>query len=158
MSKKIRNIILAAAAVAAFAVPALAESTNCMVTAPEIRLRKSASKKAKVVAVLKKDARVTAESCSGGWVKVSSADGKLNGYVGGWALASSAPVMVASTEPVPIPSSAAPAAEAAKEVPSNEKLAMQITDLRLKVLNVERDVAMMRKDIRKIKVAMKHKK
>ena len=61
-------------------------------------------------------------------------------------------------EPVPIPSNAAPAAEAVKEVPSNEKLAMQITDLRLKVLNVERDVAMVRKDIRKIKVAMRHKK
>ncbi|WP_224961017.1 SH3 domain-containing protein [Geomonas subterranea] len=158
MSKMIRNIILATAAVAAFAVPALAESTNCTVTAPEIRLRKTASKKAKVIAVLKKDARVTAQSCSGGWVKVASADGKLNGYVGGWALSSAAPVMVASTEPVPIPSSAAPVAEAAKEVPSNEKLAMQITDLRLKVLNVERDVAMMRKDIKKIKVAMKHKK
>ena len=54
MSKKIRNIILATAAIAAFAVPALAESTNCTVTAPEIRLRKSASKKAKVVAVLKR--------------------------------------------------------------------------------------------------------
>lgn len=158
MSIKIRSTILAAAAVAAFAVPALADSTNCTVTAPEIRLRKSPSKKAKVVALLKKDTKVTAENCSGGWVKVASGDGKLNGYVGGWALASAAPVVAASTEPVPIPSSAAQAAEAAKEVPSNEKLAMQITDLRLKVLSVERDVALMGKDIQKIKVAMKRKK
>lgn len=158
MSTKIRSTILAVAAVAAFAVPALAESTNCTVSAPEIRLRKTPSKKAKVVAVLKKDTKVTAQNCSGGWVKVASEDGKLNGYVGGWALATAAPVMVASTEPVPLPSSAPTAAEAAKEVPSNEKLAMQITDLRLKVLSVERDVAMMRKDIKKIKVAMKHKK
>lgn len=158
MSTKIRSIILAAAAVTAFALPAWAESTNCTVSAPEIRLRKSPSKKAKVVAVLKKSTKVTAQACSGGWVKIASEDGKLNGYVGGWALSSAAPVMVASTEPVPIPSNAAPAAEATKEIPSNEKLAMQITDLRLKVLNVERDVAMMRKDIKKIKVTMKHKK
>ncbi|WP_129126445.1 SH3 domain-containing protein [Geomonas oryzae] len=158
MSIKIRSIILAATAIAAFAAPVLAESTNCTVTAPEIRLRKSPSKKAKVVAILKKETKVSAEKCSGGWVKVSSEDGKMAGYVGGWALAA-APVLVASTEPVPVSVSApAPAAEPVKEIPSNEKLAMQITDLRLKMLTVERDVAMMRKDIKKIKVAMKHKK
>ncbi|TGU71578.1 SH3 domain-containing protein [Geomonas terrae] len=156
MSIKIRSIILTATAIAAFAAPALAESTNCTVTAPEIRLRKSPSKKAKVVAILKKETKVSAEKCSGGWVKVSSEDGKMAGYVGGWALAA-APVMVASVEPVAV-SAPAPAAEPVKEVPSNEKLAMQITDLRLKMLTVERDVAMMRKDIKKIKVAMKHKK
>ncbi|WP_136513778.1 SH3 domain-containing protein [Geomonas edaphica] len=156
MSIKIRSIILAATAIAAFAAPVLAESTNCTVTAPEIRLRKSPSKKAKVVAILKKETKVSAEKCSGGWVKVSSEDGKMAGYVGGWALAV-APVMVASVEPVAV-SAPAPAAEPVKEVPSNEKLAMQITDLRLKMLTVERDVAMMRKDIKKIKVAMKHKK
>lgn len=156
MSIKIRSIILAATAIAAFAAPVLAESTNCTVTAPEIRLRKSPSKKAKVVAILKKETKVSAEKCSGGWVKVSSEDGKMAGYVGGWALAA-APVMVASVEPVAV-SAPAPAAEPVKEIPSNEKLAMQITDLRLKMLTVERDVAMMRKDIKKIKVAMKHKK
>lgn len=158
MTTKIRSIVLAAAAVAAFAFPALAESTNCTVAAPEIRLRKSPSKKAKVLTILKKETKVTAASCSGGWVKIATEDGKLSGYVGGWALSSAAPVVVASNEPVPVPSTAAPAAEAVKEVPSNEKLAMEITQLRLKVLNVERDVDTMRKDIKKIKVAMRHKK
>jgi uncharacterized protein YgiM (DUF1202 family) len=156
MRKHIRSIVLAAAAVAAFAVPALAESTLCTITAPEMRLRKSPSKKAKVVAILKKDTKVTAAQCSGGWVKVSSEDGKLNGYVGGWALAS-APTQVAEAPATQV-SDAAPATVAQKEVPSNEKLAMQITELRLNVLGIERDMKQMHKEIRKIKSTLRHRK
>lgn len=156
MRKHIRSIVLAAAAVAAFAVPALAESTLCTITAPEMRLRKSPSKKAKVVAILKKDTKVTAAQCSGGWVKVSSEDGKLNGYVGGWALAS-APTQVAEAPATQV-SDAAPSTVAQKEVPSNEKLAMQITELRLNVLGIERDMQQMHKEIRKIKSTLRRKK
>lgn len=156
MRKHIRSIVLAAAAVAAFAVPALAESTLCTITAPEMRLRKSPSKKAKVVAILKKDTKVTAAQCSGGWVKVSSEDGKLNGYVGGWALAS-APTQVAEAPATQV-TDAAPSTMAQKEVPSNEKLAMQITELRLNVLGIERDMQQMHKEIRKIKSTLRRKK
>ncbi|BCG46625.1 SH3 type 3 domain protein [Citrifermentans bremense] len=156
MRKHIRSIVLAAAAVAAFAVPALAESTLCTITAPEMRLRKSPSKKAKVVAILKKDTKVTAAQCSGGWVKVSSEDGKLNGYVGGWALAS-APTQVAEAPATQV-SDAAPSTVAQKEVPSNEKLAMQITELRLNVLGIERDMQQMHKEIRKIKSTLRRRK
>lgn len=156
MRKHIRSIVLAATAVAAFAVPALAESTLCTITAPEMRLRKSPSKKAKVVAILKKDTKVTAAQCSGGWVKVSSEDGKLNGYVGGWALAS-APTQVAEAPATQV-SDAAPSTVAQKEVPSNEKLAMQITELRLNVLGIERDMQQMHKEIRKIKSTLRRKK
>ncbi|WP_026841704.1 SH3 domain-containing protein [Citrifermentans bremense] len=158
MRKDIRSIILAAAAVAAFAVPALAESsTVCTVTAPEMRLRKSPSKKAKVVAIIKKDTKVTAEQCSGGWVKVSSQDGKLNGYIGGWALAA-APTQVAEAPATQVADTAPSTIAAQKEVPSNEKLAMQITELRLNVLGIERDMQQMHKEIRKIKSTLRHKK
>ena len=157
MRKHIRSTILAAAAVAAFAVPALAESsTVCTITAPEMRLRKSPSKKARVVAILKKDTKVTAAQCSGGWVKVSSQDGKLNGYVGGWALAS-APTQVAEA-PATQMADTAPSTIAQREVPSNEKLAMQITELRLNVLGIERDMQQMHKEIRKIKSTLRRKK
>lgn len=158
MRKHIRSIILAAAAVAAFAVPALAESsTVCTVTAPEMRLRKSPSKKAKVVAILKKDTKVTAEQCSGGWVKVSSQDGKLNGYIGGWAL-SAAPTQVAEAPATQVADTAPSTIAAQKEIPSNEKLAMQITELRLNVLGIERDMQQMHKEIRKIKSTLRRKK
>ena len=157
---QIRTTLLAVAAVAAFAVPALAESAICTVSAPEIRLRKGPSKKAKVIAILRKDTRVTtAKECAGGWVKVASEDGKLKGYVGGWALAGSAgTVAEAAAAPAAAPAAeAAPAAAVPKEIPSNEKLAMQITELRLNVLGIERDMQKMNKEIRKIKVALKRK-
>ena len=161
MNVRIRTMILAAAGLATFAAPALAD-TVCTVNAP-IRLRKSPSKSAKVVAVLKKDAQVTAVgACEGGWVKIASTDNHLSGYVGGWALTSGAPKAAAAA--------VAPAqAEVAKveqatpvsapmEVPSNEKLAMQITEMRLNVLAIERNMDKMDKEIQKIKVTINRKK
>jgi len=44
---------------------------------------------------------------------------------------------------------------AQREVPSNEKLAVQITELRLNVLGIERDMDKMGKDIQKIRVLLK---
>ena len=156
MNNKFRNMILAVAAVTAFAAPALAESAICTVTAPELRLRKSPSMKARVVAVLKKDQRVTtAKECSGGWVKISSEDGKLSGYVGGWALAIVTPKVAEPAQPEAKVVEATYSVPAYKEVPSNEKLAMQITDLRLNMLGIERDMQQMGKEIKKIKVALK---
>ena len=155
MSNKIRTTILAVTAVAAFAVPALAESTICTVNTSEIRLRKSPSKSAKVLAVLKKDAQVTTDkACAGGWVKVVSSNGK-RGYVGGWALTPAAPTVAESTAP-PDAEPAAPAT-VQREIPSNEKLAMQITELRLNVLGIERDMQQMNKEIKKIKVNLRRK-
>lgn len=174
MNKRSIATILAAVSLMALAAPVLADTSVCVVKAPELRLRKSPSMKSRVVAVLKKDARVNAESCAGGWVKVASPDGRLAGYVGGWALTAEAPkAAAASMAPVTVaavPAAApAPAAmpapakqepvkqvvAAPKEIPSNEKLAIQITELRLNVLGIERDMDKMGKDIQKIKVAMK---
>jgi len=159
---KIRSAILAVAAVTAFAVPALADSVACTVQAPEIRLRKSPSKKGRIIAILKKDERVTtAKACAGGWVKVASRDGKLTGYLGGWALTAAAPAVAESSPPPALPEAneAEPAhhASAHREVPTNEKLAMQITELRLNVLSIERDMQQMNKEIKKIKVTLKRK-
>jgi uncharacterized small protein (DUF1192 family) len=162
MNNRIRTMILAAAVVTAFAAPALADTAVCTVKAPEIRIRKSPSKKAHVVGVLKKDTRITTVgACAGGWVKVTSEDGLLSGYVAGWAISDAAPKIaaaavippkteVAKAEPVP-------SVTTQKEIPSNEKLAIQITELRLNVLGVERDVAMMNKEIQKIKATIRHK-
>lgn len=162
MNHIIRNTILTAAALIAFAAPALADSAACVVTAPEIRLRKGPSKQSKVIAILKKDTPATAVGkCDGGWVKVTAKDGRLSGYVGGWALgeatqkAAAAPVVAAT--PVVAKSEATLPAAAPKEVPNNELLAIQITDLRLKVLGLDRDVDLMKKDIHKIKVAIGRK-
>jgi len=171
MSKRSIATILAAVSLIALAAPVLADTSVCVVKAPEIRLRKSPSKKARVIAVLKKDARVTAETCGGGWVKVSAADGRLAGYVGGWALSSeapkvagaAAPVLAATPAPAPVPAPAPAPVKAevvkptpvAKEVPTNEKLAIQITELRLNVLGIERDMDKMNKDILKIKSALR---
>ena len=158
MNKRIRSMILAAAAVTAFAAPALAD-TVCTINAPEIRLRKSPSKKAHVVAVLKKDVQVTTVgSCAGGWVKIITTDGRLSGYLGGWALSSAVPKAAAETV-VPAPSEVARTEQAIpvtapKEAPSNEKLAVQITELRLNILGIERDMDKMNKEIQKIKVNM----
>ena len=161
MNTKVRATILAVAAVTAFAVPALADSVICTVRAPEIRLRKSPSKKAQVVAILKKDTRVTtAKACAGGWVKVASEDGKLAGYVGGWALTAAAPTVAESAVPAKAEvkeAEPAPQVSTHREVPTNEKLAMQITELRLNVLSIERDMQQMNKEIKKIKVGMKRK-
>lgn len=160
MNHRIR-IILLTAAMTAIAAPALAD-TVCTVNATELRLRKSPSKKAHVIAVLKKDQQVTtAGDCAGGWVKVSSTDGRLTGYVGGWALTSTAPKAAAPVEPAPeqaAKSEPAIPVTAPKEVPTNEKLAMQITELRLNVLGIERDMDKMNKEIQKIKLNISKKK
>lgn len=161
MKNLMRNTLLAAA-LTALAAPAFAESTTCTVTAPEIRLRKTPSKKARVIAVLRKDTRVTTDGkCEGGWVKVSSADGRT-GYVGGWAIsggqsAEAAAPAAAPAEAAPVKVVEAPA-PAAKEPPTNEQLAIQITELRLNVLSLSRDMDRVKKDIRKIKVAVHGKK
>jgi hypothetical protein len=162
MNSKFRTMILAAT-LSALAVPALAD-TVCTVNAPEIRLRKSPSKKAHVVGVLKKDAQVTTDGqCTGGWVKITSTDGRRSGYVGGWALTAVAPKVAAAPAVAPVRPEVAKAepaipVTAPKEVPSNEKLAIQITELRLNVLGIERDMDKMNKDIQKIKASMNHKK
>lgn len=163
MNHKIRTMILAAA-VTAIAAPAFAD-TICTVNAPELRLRKSPSKKAHVVAVLKKDQQVTTVGdCAGGWVKIASTDGRLSGYVGGWALTSIAPKVTGAASPIPQPE--VPKTEAiipvtapvVKEIPTNEKLAMQITELRLNVLGIERDMDKMNHEIQKIKMSITKKK
>lgn len=161
MNQRFRTMLLAAA-VTALAAPAFAD-TVCTVNAPEINIRKSPSKKGHVIAVLKKDAQVTSVgSCAGGWVKITSTDGRLSGYVGGWALTSNAP-KAAEAPAAPAQSEVAKAEQpipvtAPKEVPSNEKLAIQITELRLNVLGIERDMDKMNKEIQKIKVSIGRKK
>ena len=165
MNHRIRTLLLAVAAVSAIATPVLAE-TVCTVNAPEIRLRKSPSKKAHVVAVLKKNDQVSAVgACSGGWVKVTSTDGRISGYVGGWALSPEAP-KAAAAPAAPVAAAKPEAARvektilvtAPREVPSNEKLAVQITELRLNVIGIERDMEKMSKEIQQIKVNMVRKK
>ena len=166
MNQMIRKTILSAAALTAFASPALADSASCIVTAPAIRLRQSPSKNSKVVAILKKDTLATAVGkCSGGWVKVTAKDGRLSGYVGGWAIADLTPgAAVKSVTPAtpevakaPLATPATPAVAEPKEIPTNEMLAVQITDLRLKVLGLDRDMDIMKKDIQKIKTAVGRK-
>ncbi len=176
MKHSIRTTILAAAALSALAAtapakasaaPAPADATSCVVTAPEIRLRQSPSKHAKVVGVLTKDTVATAiGKCGGGWVKVTAKDGRLTGYVGGWALADLTPKAAAAAVAAVVPAAAkveaTPAVAAVplaapKDIPSNELLAVQITDLRLKVLGLDRDVDIMKKDIQKIKLATARK-
>jgi uncharacterized protein YgiM (DUF1202 family) len=172
MKRIVRTTILVAAAFTAFAAPALADATNCTVTA-EIRLRKSPSKKGHVIGVLKKDARVTAVGkCSGGWVKVASEDG-LTGYLGGWALADASPKAAAASvvpgkpevakpevvktevaKPEVVKTEAPAPVVAKREIPTNEHLAIQITQLRLNVLGLDRDMEEMKKDIKRIKVTV----
>jgi uncharacterized protein YgiM (DUF1202 family) len=162
MKPNVRTIILTVAAFTAFAAPALAESTNCVVTAPEIRVRKSPSKGARVVSILKKDAKVAAvNKCGHGWVKVTSEDGRVSGYVGGWALADVAinvatpAIVTEGTETAKVEPAAAVAV--AKDVPSNEQLAVQITKLRLDVLRLDRDMAGVKKEIQRVKGTLAHK-
>lgn len=176
MYRTFRRIVLTASALTAFAAPALADSTPCVVTAPEINLRKGPSMNAKVIGILKKDHRATAFGrCGGGWVKVTTSDGRRTGFVGGWALApepakkpeasvSPAPAPVASA-PAPAPArvetpaaptdNAIPVTAVPREAPSNEQLAVQITQLRLKVLGLGMDVDQMKKEIKQIKGALK---
>lgn len=157
MNTKTRTMLLAAAAVAALAAPALADSTICTVSAPEIRLRKSPSMSGRVIGILKKDQKVTtAKECSGGWVKVSMENGKT-GYVGGWALTTIAPAVAEPSQGEMKVVEASYSAPAVREIPSNEKLAVQITELRLNVLGIERDMQQMNKEIKKIKVALRKK-
>lgn len=152
MSKRVCAILLAAAAMAAFAVPALAEPVQCTVKS-EIRVRQKPSKKAHVVSVLKKDAKVTtAEKCAGGWVKISTENGKISGYVGGWALAAASPAADEAAKPATA-ATTEPVAEK-KDVPTNEQLAIQITDLKVRVVGMERNMKKMNRDIQKIKTSM----
>lgn len=166
---RIRSIVLTVIAMAACSAPVLAETVQCTVSAPSIRVRKSPSKKSHVVAVLKKDSRITAaDKCSGGWVKVRSEDGRVSGYVGGWALSESADKVAVTAAEAAKPEAAKPEtpktetpktetakpAVALKEIPTNEQLAIQITDLRLHVLGMDRNMKKMSRDIKKIKVAM----
>lgn len=162
MNYRIRTVLLAAAAMTAFAAPAVADIAVCTVKAPAIRLRKSPNKNASIVAVLKKDARVTTGgACAGGWVKVTSEDGRLDGYVAGWAITDTAAEIAAGTitpaKPEVVNAEPAPSAATQLAVPSNEKLAIQITDLRLNVLGIERDMARMNKEIQNIKTAIRRK-
>lgn len=153
-----RSLLATAVLCITFAAPALAEMTNCIVTADGIRLRKSPSKKAPVIGVLKKGDHVTtAGKCAGGWVKVSSGDGQRTGYVGGWSLGEMTPKEGAVKENVTPTRSDIKKAEAEataavqKEVPTTEQLAIQITELRLKVLSHDRELAHLKRDIHKIK-------
>lgn len=151
MKQVVRTIILAGATLTAFAAPALADALTCAVTAPAIRLRQSPSKSAPTLAILKKDVQVIAQNkCSGGWVKVSVEDGRFIGYVGGWALGNPDAFNVATAELAT--GGATSPVYAQTEVPSNEQLAIQFTQLRLNVLGLGRDVAKMKKDIKGIKV------
>lgn len=153
---RIRTILLAAA-ITGFATTALAD-TVCTVKAPAIRLRKSPNKNANILAILKKDMRVTTtETCAGGWVKVTS-ENALSGYVAGWALSSAAPAVVAEAITQTKPAKAELSAPSATQVepPSNEKLAIQITELRLNVLDIKRDMAKMNKEIHKIKTTIRN--
>lgn len=156
MNQVVRTIILAAATLTAFAAPALADALTCAVTAPAIRLRQSPSKTAPTLAILKKDVQVIAQSeCSGGWVKVSVEDGRFIGYVGGWALSNPDAFKVAAAEVATgaaATGGATPAVAGQAQIPSNEQLAIQFTQLRLNVLGLGRDVAKMKKDIKGIKV------
>ena len=160
MNQVVRTIILAAATLAAFAAPALADALTCAVTAPAIRLRQSPSKTAPTLAILKKDVQVIAQSeCNGGWVKVSVEDGRFIGYVGGWALSNPDAFKVATaTVPAAVSTvaiatvGATPPVAGQAQIPSNEQLAIQFTQLRLNVLGLGRDVAKMKKDIKGIKV------
>ncbi|WP_236021879.1 SH3 domain-containing protein [Geomesophilobacter sediminis] len=160
--KKLMSTVIVAGALTALAAPVFAESTTCTVTAPEIRLRKTPSKKAKVLGVLKKNAKVTTEGkCEGGWVKVVAEDGRA-GYVGGWAIGNGAQGEAAAAPAAPVAKAEAPAPAAApaapKEIPNNEQLAIQITELRLNVLTLNRDMDKVKKDIRGLKVAVRGKK
>jgi len=166
MNQAVRTIILAAATLTAFAAPALADALTCAVTAPAIRLRQSPSMTAPTLAILKKDVQVIAQSkCSGGWVKVSVEDGRFIGYVGGWAISDPGAFKVATAEVATAAVATAAVAVAGAttagattpvagqlEIPSNEQLAIQFTQLRLNVLGLGRDVAKMKKDIKGIKV------
>jgi hypothetical protein len=177
MNRVISTTILVAAALSAFAASALADTTTCTVTSDELRLRKSPSKHGRVVAILKKDARVTTVgACRGGWVKVASEDGRLSGYVGGWALFGEAPKVIASgpnqAKPEPVQAELVKPAAIAKpelakaavvapvaarmEVPTNEHLAIQITQLRLNLLGLDRDMEVMKKEVAKIKASVVH--
>ena len=164
MKLSIRTTLLTAAACTAFAAPVFADTISCVVTAPAIRLRKSPSRNAPVLAILKKGTFATAEGkCEGGWVKVSSEDGRISGYVGGWAIADRTPKAAAAPVAAPVAAKpapqeemrveVAPAVPPRKDAPTNEMLAVQITELRLKVLGIDRDLDLMRKDIQKIKLA-----
>ncbi len=151
----------------------------CTVTVSELRLRQKPARKARVITNLVKGMTVIAEDrCSGGWVKVQSEDGRYSGYVGGWAIS---PVTFATAAaPVAVPVAVAVAGEASvvkeiattpetaspvvpviakdKEIPSNEMLAVQITELRLKVIGIEKNLKSVTKDVQGLKLLLKQKK
>ncbi len=134
----------------------------CTVNTSELRLRQKPAKKAHIVTLLSKGAIVVAEDrCAGGWVKVRSEDGRYSGYVGGWALT---PVNFSeenrgtekgdSGEPQSPkehiqPVVATPVHE--KDESFHEKLAIQITELRIKVINIERNMKFLKKEVRGMK-------
>jgi hypothetical protein len=93
-------------------------------------------------------------------VKVAVKDGRLSGYVGGWALQDLPPkAAVTTANPVSteVPKTQAAPTLVVTETPNNETLAIQITCLRLKVLSLDRDMDIMKKDIRKIKRAQERR-
>jgi uncharacterized protein YgiM (DUF1202 family) len=163
MSKRIGTIISTAVVLAALAAPALADTVTCSVTAFKLRVRNAPSMKGQVVAILNKDSRVSAtDNCSGGWVKISSEDGRTAGYVAGWALSepssqaskapSGAPAPVTAVRPAAV-NVEEPAAEQ-KGAPTNEQIAFQVTEMRLRILHMERNMTTLNRDIRNIKATL----
>ncbi|GFO54974.1 hypothetical protein GMSM_19810 [Geomonas sp. Red276] len=163
MNRTIHRVLLTVTAFTALATPALAE-TVCRVTAAEINLRKTASMRGRVLQVLKKGTEVTADSCSGGWVKVTAAKGGVSGYVGGWALSDSrteaspaAPAAHGAAAPAlsvrQVATAESPSPIVTEEIPTNEQLAIQITELRLSILGLARDLKSIKRDIRRMKAA-----
>jgi Bacterial SH3 domain len=155
----LRTAILSGSVIALFTSTVFAQ-TVCIVNTSEIRLREKPDKKAHVIKNLRKGASVIAETgCVGGWVKVQSENGEMSGYVGGWAL-SPAFSTVAKTAEEPantaeIDKNILVKAQAGTEIPSNEKLAIQITELRLRVISVENDMHSVKKEILDIKNVLK---
>ena len=147
-------------------VPLVSARSICTVNTTQLRLRQKPTKKAHVVTNLNKGSIVVAEdTCAGGWVKVRSEDGRFSGYVGGWALTpvnfseeskSAVSTNTAESETqkaVRIPVVAVQVGDT--DVSSNEKLAIQITELRLKVLAIEKSIKNLKKDVRSMKESMK---
>ncbi|MCM0084165.1 SH3 domain-containing protein [Geomonas sp. Red32] len=159
MNRTIHRFLLAVTAFTALATPALAE-TVCRVTAAEINLRKTASMRGRVLQVLKKGTEVTADSCSGGWVKVTAAKGGISGYVGGWALSGNQTEATPAAHAAAVPAlpvrqvaiAESPSPIVTEEIPTNEQLAVQITELRLSILGLSRDLKSIKRDIRRMKV------
>ncbi len=156
MSNRMCIIGVTAAVMAVFAAPLLAAEPVVCTVKSDIRVRKNPSMKAPILTILKKDAKVTAAGkCAGGWVKISTEDGRIAGYVGGWALAGSSSAGTSSAEESTNVAATAtePVAEK-KDIPTNEQLAIQITEMRVHMVGIERKVKRMNRDIQKIKATL----